>query len=99
MKSRPKLTEERMSDATTTRQDAMRWQEETATRKRRTLPAGLLPRLLVGVSGLGLVALNAGLYFQDGTSRALIASSLLSAGYAGIAYMLVRLRESKLEAE
>lgn len=94
-----KLTEERMSDATTTRHEAMRWQEEAATRKRRTLPAGLLPRLALGLSGAALAALNVLLYVEDGSSRALIYSSLLSAGYLLIAYMLVRLRESKIDAE
>ena len=94
----PERTEERMSDATTTRQDAMKWRE-AAGRRRRTLPAGLLPRLALGVSGVALATLNVALYAQDGMSRALIFSSLLSGGYLVLAYMLVRLRESKLEAE
>ncbi|MEQ8827376.1 MAG: hypothetical protein RIC82_06330, partial [Parvibaculum sp.] len=94
-----KLTEERMSDATTTRQDAIRWQEEAGTRKRRSLPAGLLPRLALGLSGAALAALNVLLYVEDGASRALVFSSLLSGGYLVIAYMLVRLRESKIDAE
>ncbi|MBO6635060.1 hypothetical protein [Parvibaculum sp.] len=58
-----------MSDATTTRQDAMRWQEE-ATRKRRSLPAGLLPRLALGLSGAALAGLNVLLYLEDGALRA-----------------------------
>ena len=95
----PKLTEERMSDVTTTRQEAVSWQEKTATRKRRSLPAGLLPRLALGLSGAALAALNVLLYVQDGPSRALIYSSLLSGGYLVLAYMLVRLRESKMDAE
>jgi two-component system, cell cycle sensor histidine kinase PleC len=98
MLTEPERTEERMSDATTTRQDAMKWRE-AAGRRRRTLPAGLLPRLALGVSGLALAALNVTLYAQEGMSRALLFSSFLSAGYLGLAYMLVRLRESKLEAE
>ncbi len=98
MLSGPERTEERMSDATTTRQDAMKWRE-AASRRRRTLPAGLLPRLALGVSGVALAALNVALYLQDGMSRPLIASAALSGGYLVLAYMLVRLRESKLEAE
>lgn len=91
-------TDEGMSDATTTRQETMKWQEASA-RRRRALPAGLLPRLALGVSGFALLALNVALYAQDGGSRALLFSSLLSGGYLIIAYMLVRLRESKLDAE
>ncbi|MEQ8267694.1 MAG: ATP-binding protein [Parvibaculum sp.] len=87
-----------MTDATTTRQDVMKWQEG-AQRRRRGLPAGLLPRLALGVSGFALAVLNAVLYAQDGGSRALVFSSLLSGGYLVLAYMLVRLRESKLDAE
>jgi len=98
MLTEPERTEERMSDATTTRQDAMKWRE-AAGRRRRALPAGLLPRLALGISGLALAALNVALYAQDGLSRALLFSSFLSAGYIALAYMLVRLRESKLEAE
>ena len=94
----PERTDERMSDATTTREDATRWQEAAAP-KRRTLPAGMMSRLLLGASALALGALNIALYEQEGPSSALLFSSLLSAGYMGIAYMLVRLRESKLDAE
>jgi len=94
----PERTEERMSDATTTRHDAMKWREATG-RRRRALPAGLLPRLALGVSGVALATLNVALYAEDGLSRALVFSSLLSGGYLVLAYMLVRLRESKLEAE
>ena len=97
MLSGPERTEERMSDATT-RQDAMKWRE-VASQRRRTLPSGLLPRLALGVSGLALAALNVALYLQDGMSRPLVASAALSGGYLVLAYMLVRLRESKLEAE
>ncbi|MFA7638114.1 MAG: ATP-binding protein, partial [Parvibaculum sp.] len=61
--------------------------------------AGLLPRLVIGVSGLALGALNIALFLQDGSSRALVFSGLLSGGYLVLAYMLVRLRESKLDAE
>ena len=88
----------RMSDATTTRSDALKWENEARPR-RRVLPAGLLPRILLGISGLALAALNVGLYVQDGSSRALIFSALLSVGYVALAYMLVRLRESKIEAD
>jgi len=94
----PERTDERMSDATTTREEAARWQEEAAP-KRRTLPAGFLPRLALGLSAVALGALNVALFTQDGFSRALAFSSLLSGGYIVIAYMLVRLRESKLDAE
>lgn len=87
-----------MSDATTTREEAARWQAEAAP-KRRTLPAGFLPRLALGLSAVALGALNVALFTQDGFSRALAFSSLLSGGYIVIAYMLVRLRESKLDAE
>lgn len=88
----------RMSDATTTRSEALKW-EEAAAPRRRVLPAGLLPRIALGISGLALAALNVALYFQDGPSRALIFSALLSGGYMVLAYMLVRLRESKIEAD
>lgn len=91
-------TKTRMSDATSTRQDVMKWQE-SAGRKRRSLPAGLIPRITLGICALALTALNAALYMQDGTSRALAFSALLSGGYMVLAYMLVRLRESKLDAE
>ncbi|WP_049767715.1 PAS domain-containing sensor histidine kinase [Parvibaculum lavamentivorans] len=91
-------TDERMSDATTTRQETMKWQEATA-RRHRSLPAGLLPRLVLGLSGVALFALNVALYSEEGGSRTLLFSSLLSGGYLALAYMLVRLRESKLEAE
>jgi two-component system cell cycle sensor histidine kinase PleC len=94
----PKRTDQRMSDATTTRQETARW-PEAVTSKRRSLPAGLLPRLVIGVSGLALGALNIALFLQDGASRALVFSGLLSGGYLVLAYMLVRLRESKLDAE
>ncbi|MCF8470182.1 MAG: PAS domain-containing protein [Parvibaculum sp.] len=87
-----------MSDATSTRQDVIKWQESTG-RKRRSLPAGLVPRITLGISALALTALNAALYMQDGPSRALAFSALLSGGYMVLAYMLVRLRESKLDAE
>ena len=76
----------------------MKWRE-VASQRRRTLPSGLLPRLALGVSGLALAALNVALYLQDGMSRPLVASAALSGGYLVLAYMLVRLRESKLEAE
>lgn len=94
----PKRTDQRMSDATTTRQETARW-PEAVTSKRRSFPAGLLPRLVIGVSGLALGALNIALFLQDGSSRALVFSGLLSGGYLVLAYMLVRLRESKLDAE
>ncbi len=87
-----------MSDATTTRSDALKWEDE-APRRRRVLPAGLLPRIALGISGVALAALNGALFFQDGASRALVFSALLSAGYMVLAYMLVRLRESKIEAD
>ncbi|MEX2249666.1 MAG: hypothetical protein WD671_08520, partial [Parvibaculum sp.] len=87
-----------MSDATTTRSEALKWEDEARPR-RRVLPAGLLPRIALGISGVALAALNGALYFQDGTSRALIFSALLSGGYMALAYMLVRLRESKIEAD
>jgi two-component system cell cycle sensor histidine kinase PleC len=87
-----------MSDATTTRSEALKWEEE-ARPHRRVLPAGLLPRIALGISGVALAALNGALYFQDGTSRALVFSTLLSGGYLALAYMLVRLRESKIEAD
>ncbi len=88
----------RMSDATTTRSEALKW-EDTAPTRRRVLPAGLLPRIALGISGVALAGLNGALYFQDGPSRALIFSALLSGGYMALAYMLVRLRESKIEAD
>jgi len=88
----------RMSDATTTRSEALKW-EDTAPPRRRVLPAGLLPRIALGISGVALAGLNGALYFQDGPSRALIFSALLSGGYMALAYMLVRLRESKIEAD
>ncbi|MBX3504944.1 MAG: PAS domain-containing protein [Parvibaculum sp.] len=87
-----------MSDATATREEAARWQD-AAQPKRRALPAGLLPRLVLAVSAAALAALNIVLFAQDGFSRALASSAMLSGGYIIIAYMLVRLRESKLDAE
>ncbi|MGB5091921.1 MAG: ATP-binding protein [Parvibaculum sp.] len=64
-----------------------------------SLPMPWISRGIVGLSGLALAALNAGLYVQDGPSRALLFSSLLTGGYLVLAYMLVRLRESKLDAD
>ncbi|MGX1196874.1 two-component system cell cycle sensor histidine kinase PleC [Parvibaculum sp. MBR-TMA-1.3b-4.2] len=63
------------------------------------MSSGKVARLLLALSGVGLVALNVVLYLDEGFSRTLVFSGLLSAGYVALAWLLVHLRESKLEAE
>lgn len=89
-----------MSEASGADTKAHSWRNEQGRLlDRLSLPMPWIARGVVGLSGLALAALNAGLYVQDGPSRALLFSSLLTGGYLVLAYMLVRLRESKLDAD
>lgn len=58
-----------------------------------------IARIVLVLGAGALAALNIGLFLQDGFSRALGFSALLSGGYILLAWMLVRLRERKIEAE
>ncbi|MBI1261449.1 MAG: PAS domain S-box protein [Rhizobiales bacterium] len=105
--------ERRMADGITYRRTSPLMSETSATeinrpgeRKRAAwfskylpLPMPWMVRLTLGLSAAALGALNVGIYLQDGPSRALFFSSLLTVGYMGLAYMLVRLRESKLDSD
>src|SRR5690606_7079942 len=53
----------------------------------------------LGLTGSALGALNTALYLSEGVSRTFAFSALLSVGYVALTYMLVRLRERKVEAE
>ncbi|MDR3499491.1 MAG: ATP-binding protein [Parvibaculum sp.] len=87
-----------MPDAST-RVEAMAWQQYAARRGRSSFSSVWLTRIVLLVTTGALGALNVSLYLQDGFSRALGFSSLLSLGYVALAWMLVRLREGKVEAE
>ena len=63
------------------------------------LSSGRVARIMLALSGVGLVVLNVALYLDEGWSRTLAFSGLLSGGYIALAYLLVHLRESKLDAE
>ncbi|HUD51503.1 PAS domain-containing sensor histidine kinase [Parvibaculum sp.] len=80
------------------RTEGLAWQPRPA-RSRPALSAIWVARLMLALGGIALTGLNAGLYIQDGFSRALGFSALLSGGYILLAWMLVRLRERKIEAE
>jgi two-component system cell cycle sensor histidine kinase PleC len=94
----PQVTKMSMPDAST-RVEAMAWQQYAARRGRSSFSSVWLTRIVLLVTTGALGALNVSLYLQDGFSRALGFSSLLSLGYVALAWMLVRLREGKVEAE
>jgi len=70
-----------------------------ARRSRFSVPSWWLARILLGLSTLALIALNIVLYLRTGPSQSLAFAAFLSLGYAALAYMLVRSREQKAEAE
>lgn len=105
--------ERRMADGITYRRTSPQMSETSASEINRPkersraswlskylpLPMPWMVRITLGLSAAALGALNAGLYLRDGPSSALLFSSLLTGGYMVLAYMLVRLRESKLDAD
>ncbi len=80
------------------RAEVLAWQQRTA-RSRSMFSAVWIARIVLVLGAGALAALNIGLFLQDGFSRALGFSALLSGGYILLAWMLVRLRERKIEAE
>ena len=93
----PDMVQKSMFDAST-KADSLAWQQRAA-RRRPSFSMSLAARIAVGLAGAALVAVDVALYLQDGFSRALGFAGLLSAGYVALAWMLVRLRERKIEAE
>ncbi len=87
-----------MPEATTTRPDMLRWQA-SGERSGFTLPSAWMTGITLGLTGGALGALNTALYLSEGVSRTFAFSALLSVGYVALTYMLVRLRERKVEAE
>lgn len=85
-------------DATSSRTEVLAWQQHMA-RGRPTLASGWLPRIALLILGVALALANAALYARDGYTDALGLSALLSLGGFLLAFMLVRLREKKIEAE
>ncbi|MGV8996448.1 MAG: PAS domain-containing sensor histidine kinase [Parvibaculaceae bacterium] len=81
------------------RTEGLAWQQRDYEPKRPLFSATLLTRVALVVAGLALFGITAFIYMQDGMSRALAFSAFLSVGYVALATMLVRLRESKVEAE
>jgi two-component system cell cycle sensor histidine kinase PleC len=79
----------------------LNWDERrrAARRSRFAVPSWWLTRILLGLSMLALAGLNVALYLREGPTQPIIFAALLSLGYVAIAYMLVRSRELKAEAE
>jgi two-component system cell cycle sensor histidine kinase PleC len=91
----PELVHQSMSDASM-RSESPAWQKRP---QRRSLPVTVMARTAVALTGAALIGVDVAIYLEDGFSRALAFSGLLSAGYLALTYMLVRLRERKAEAE
>jgi two-component system cell cycle sensor histidine kinase PleC len=83
---------------TSARADTLTWQRLAGSR-RSSVSTAWIARISLVLTGLALGAINVALYAQDGFSRSFGFAALLSVGYVLLATMLVRLRESKLEAE
>ncbi len=81
------------------RAETMAWQERTAGRNRSSMPSVWIARTALVLSGLALAAIATALYLQDGFSRALGFAAMLSVGYVVLAYLLVHLRERRVDAE
>jgi two-component system cell cycle sensor histidine kinase PleC len=85
-------------DATSSRTEVLAWQQHMA-RSRPALASGWLPRIALAILGIALALTNAALYARDGYTDALGLSAVLSLGGFLLAFLLVRLREKKIEAE
>tara|TARA_R110000824_G_scaffold366730_2_gene555625 strand:+ start:157562 stop:159634 length:2073 start_codon:yes stop_codon:yes gene_type:complete len=97
-KSLPHVVHMSIPEAST-RGEPLAWQQRDNGRKRSLVSATWLARTALILTGLALAGITVGLYMQDGFSRSLGFAGLLSAGYVALAFMLVRLRERKVEAE
>ncbi|HEY4345621.1 MAG TPA: hypothetical protein VGN05_14825, partial [Parvibaculum sp.] len=82
-----------------TRADTLAWQQRAVGRGRKPVPAAWIARTVLALTGVALGAITVTLYVQDGFSRSLGFAGMLSVGYVALAYMLVHLRERRVEAE
>lgn len=66
---------------------------------RHAEPTTWAQRLTLGVSAVALIAANSALLWQEGLSRPLALSALISVACLGLGYALVRSNERKAEAQ
>ncbi len=81
------------------RAEPLAWQQREFKTKRPLFSTTLLTRAVLVLAGAVLFGITGAIFVQDGLSRALVFAAFLSAGYVALATLLVRLRESKVEAE